>query len=117
FGSPDQVLIRLDRQPGGDDAQNAAVAKVKADLTQNFKNSEVQSTTGVGATVSGELFQDGMTALGLALLAMLAYIWFRFEWQFGVGAVLTLILDVTKTIGFFVVTGYLIGWQFDLESI
>jgi len=117
FGAPDQVLIRLDRQPGGDDAQNAAVAKVKGDLTQNFKNSEVQSTTSVGATVSGELFQDGMTALGLALLAMLAYIWFRFEWQFGVGAVLTLILDVTKTIGFFVLTGWLLGWQFDLESI
>jgi SecD/SecF fusion protein len=58
-----------------------------------------------------------MKALGFALLAMLAYIWFRFEWQFGVGAVLTLILDVTKTIGFFVVTGAVLGWQFDLESI
>ena len=58
-----------------------------------------------------------MKALGFALVAMLAYIWFRFEWQFGVGAVLTLILDVTKTIGFFVVTGALLGWQFDLESI
>jgi SecD/SecF fusion protein len=58
-----------------------------------------------------------MKALGFALVAMLAYIWFRFEWQFGVGAVLTLILDVTKTVGFFVVTGYLIGWQFGLESI
>jgi SecD/SecF fusion protein len=117
FGGPDQVLIRLDRQPGGDEAQNAAVAKVKADLAQNFKNSEVQSSTSVGATVSDELFRDGMTALSLALVAMLAYIWFRFEWQFGVGAVLTLILDVTKTIGFFVLTGWFLGWQFDLESI
>jgi SecD/SecF fusion protein len=117
FGAPDQVLVRLDRQPGGDEAQQAAVAKVKADLSQNFPGSQIQSTVAVGATVSGELFWDGMYALGFALLAMLAYIWFRFEWQFGVGAVLTLILDVTKTIGFFVVTGYLIGWQFDLESI
>jgi SecD/SecF fusion protein len=58
-----------------------------------------------------------MEALGFALLAMLAYIWFRFEWQFGVGAVLTLVLDVTKTIGFFAITGWLLGWQFDLESI
>jgi SecD/SecF fusion protein len=117
FGAPDQVLVRMDRQPGGDEAQQAAVAKVKADLAQNFPGSEIRSTEAVGSTVSDELFVDGMEALGFALLAMLAYIWFRFEWQFGVGAVLTLILDVTKTIGFFVVTGYLIGWQFDLESI
>jgi SecD/SecF fusion protein len=117
FGAPDQVLVRMDRQPGGDEAQQAAVAKVKADLAQNFPGSEIRSTQAVGSTVSDELFWDGMKALGFALVAMLAYIWFRFEWQFGVGAVLTLILDVTKTIGFFVVTGYLIGWQFDLESI
>ena len=117
FGAPDQVLIRLDRQPGGDDAQQAAVAKVKDDLAQNMPAAQIQSTAAVGATVSGELFWDGMEALGLALLAMLGYIWFRFEWQFGVGAVLTLILDVTKTIGFFVVTGAVLGWQFDLESI
>jgi SecD/SecF fusion protein len=117
FGAPDQVLVRMDRQPGGDQAQQAAVAKVKADLAQNFPGSEIRSTQAVGSTVSDELFIDGMEALGFALLAMLAYIWFRFEWQFGVGAVLTLILDVTKTIGFFVVTGALLGWQFDLESI
>jgi len=117
FGAPDQVLVRMDRQPGGDEAQQAAIAKVKADLGQNFPGSEIRSTAAVGSTVSEELFIDGMEALGFALLAMLAYIWFRFEWQFGVGAVLTLILDVTKTIGFFAVTGYLLGWQFDLESI
>ncbi len=117
FGAPDQVLVRMDRQPGGDEAQQAAIAKVKADLGQNFPGSEVRSTEAVGSTVSDELFIDGMEALGFALLAMLAYIWFRFEWQFGVGAVLTLILDVTKTIGFFVLTGWLLGWQFDLESI
>jgi SecD/SecF fusion protein len=117
FGAPDQVLVRMDRQPGGDEAQQAAVAKIKTDLADNFAGSEIRSTEAVGATVSGELFWDGMEALGVALLAMLGYIWFRFEWQFGVGAVLTLILDVTKTIGFFVVTGALLGWQFDLESI
>jgi len=117
FGAPDQVLIRMDKQPGGDEAQQAAVQKVKADLAQHFPGSEIRSTEAVGSTVSDELFVDGMKALGFALVAMLAYIWFRFEWQFGVGAVLTLILDVTKTIGFFVVTGALLGWQFDLESI
>jgi SecD/SecF fusion protein len=117
FGGPDQVLIRLDRQPGGDDAQQAAVAKVKADLSKAMPTAQIESVEAVGATVSNELFWDGMKALGFALLAMLGYIWFRFEWQFGVGAVLTLILDVTKTIGFFVVTGAVLGWQFDLESI
>ena len=117
FGAPDQVLVRLEKQPGGDEAQQQAVQKVKTELTQNFPNSQIQSTYAVGATVSGELFWDGMKALGLALVAMLAYIWFRFEWQFGVGAVVTLVLDVTKTMGFFAITGYLFGWQFDLESI
>jgi SecD/SecF fusion protein len=117
FGGPDQVLIRLDRQPGGDDAQQEAVKKVKADLAQKMPSTTIQSTEAVGATVSSELFWDGMKALGFALLAMLGYIWFRFEWQFGVGAVLTLVLDVTKTIGFFVATGWVLGWQFDLESI
>jgi SecD/SecF fusion protein len=117
FGAPDQVLVRMDRQPGGDQAQQVAVDKVKADLAQHFPGSAIRSTAAVGSTVSEELFVDGMKALGFALLAMLAYIWFRFEWQFGVGAVLTLILDVTKTIGFFAVTGALLGWQFDLESI
>jgi preprotein translocase SecF subunit len=67
----------------------------------------------VGATVSSELFRNGMTAMGLALVAMLAYIAFRFQWPFGVGAVVTLILDVTKLIGFFVV----IHMQFNLTSI
>ncbi len=117
FGGPDQVLIRLDRQPGDDAAQQVAVNKVKDDLAKNMPDAQVESVTAVGATVSDELFWDGMEALGFALVAMLAYIWFRFEWQFGVGAVLTLILDVTKTIGFFVVTGWALGWQFDLESI
>jgi len=113
FGAPDEVLIRLERQPGGDDAQQATVQKVKADLTEHFAGSSIRRTEEVGATVSNELFWDGMKALGGALVAMLIYIWFRFEWQFGVGAVLTLVLDVTKTIGLFA----LFGWQFDLTSI
>jgi preprotein translocase subunit SecF len=67
----------------------------------------------VGASVSSELFRNGMIALGLSLLAMLGYIWFRFEWQFGVGAVVTLILDVTKVIGWYVITDF----QFNLTAI
>ena len=113
FGGPEDVLIRLERQPGGDEAQQKAVEKVRAVLLQKFPGTELRSVEAVGATVSDTLFWNGMLALGLALLAMLAYIWFRFEWQFGVGAVVTLILDVTKTVGFFAITGL----QFNLTSL
>ena len=113
FGSPDEVLIRLQRQQGGDDAQQIAVNKVKTDVLSQFPGSEIRRVEAVGATVSDELFHQGMLALGLALLAMLVYIWFRFEWEFGVGAVVTLILDVTKTIGFYV----LFHLEFNLTSI
>jgi preprotein translocase subunit SecF len=113
FGSPDEVLIRLQRQTGGDDAQQIAVNKVKADVASDFPGSEVRRVEAVGATVSGELFRQGMLALGLALAAMLVYIWFRFEWEFGIGAVVTLILDVTKVIGFYV----LLQLDFNLTSI
>jgi preprotein translocase subunit SecF len=113
FGSDRDVLIRLERQPGGEVAQQKAVEVVRATLLKDFPGTELRSQEVVGATVSGELFQSGMIALGLALVAMLIYIWFRFEWQFGVGAVTTLILDVTKTVGFFVITGL----QFNLTSL
>jgi preprotein translocase subunit SecF len=113
FGTDRDVLIRLERQPGGEEAQQKAVESVRATLLKDFPGTELRSVEAVGATVSGELFQDGMIALGLALVAMLIYIWFRFEWQFGVGAVTTLVLDVTKTVGFFVITGL----QFNLTSL
>jgi SecD/SecF fusion protein len=86
---------------------------VQATLAESFPGSTVRRVESVGASVSGELFRDGMLALGLASIAMLGYIWFRFEWQFGVGAVVTMLLDVTKTIGFFAITGL----QFNLVAI
>jgi preprotein translocase subunit SecF len=113
FGSPQDVLIRLERQAGGDEAQQKAVEAVRQLLLKKFPGTELRQVEAVGATVSGELFRGGMIALGLALVAMLIYIWFRFEWQFGVGAVVTLVLDVTKTVGFFVITGL----QFNLTSL
>jgi preprotein translocase subunit SecF len=113
FGGPSDVLIRLERQPGGDEAQQKAVETVRQTLVQKFPGTEIRSVEAVGATVSNALFENGMIALGLALVAMLIYIWFRFEWQFGVGAVVTLILDVTKTVGFFVITDI----QFNLTSL
>nr|WP_247897088.1 protein translocase subunit SecF [Azospirillum argentinense] len=113
FGSPQDVLIRLERQPGDDAAQQVAADKVRATLAQEIPGTTVRRVEAVGASVSGELFFNGMLALGLALLAMLVYIWFRFEWQFGFGAIVTLLLDVTKVVGFYAIT----GMQFNLTAI
>lgn len=113
FGSKQDVLIRLGRQDGDDGAAQKAADKVRAALVGAYPGTEIRRVEAVGASVSDELFADGMIAMGLALLAMLAYIWFRFEWQFGVGAVVTLVLDVTKTIGFYVVTDI----QFNLVAV
>lgn len=113
FGSPYDVEIRLERQPGGDSAQQEAVSTVRASLEREFPGTKLQRVEAVGATVSGELFRDGMLALGVAMLAMLAYIWFRFEWQFGVAGTLTLLLDITKIVGFYGLTQF----QFNLTSV
>jgi preprotein translocase SecF subunit len=112
FGSPTEVLIRLEQQPD-EQGQQRAVAAVRGWLEAEVPGSRIVRTEAVGARVSGELFTAGMTALGVALLAMLLYIWFRFEWQYGVGAVITLILDVTKAIGFLALTRI----EFDLATV
>ena len=74
---------------------------------------KVLRTDAVGASVSAELFRNGLLALGISLLMILVYIWFRFEWQFAVGAVVTLMLDVTKAIGFLALTRI----EFDLVMV
>ena len=113
FGSPQEVLIRFERQPGGEKAQQVAVEKVRGALARDFAGTQVRRVEAVGASVSHELYVNGMLALSLAVVAMLLYIWLRFEWQFGFGAVVTLLLDVTKTVGFYAVTDI----QFNLTSI
>lgn len=113
FGSSQDVLIRVERQAGGDEAQQRAVGKIRETIQAKFAGAEIRRVESVGATVSDELFRNGMIAMGLALLAMLVYIAFRFQWPFGVGAVVTLILDVTKLIGVYVLAGF----AFNLDSI
>ncbi len=113
FGSPNDVLIRLERQGNEDAAAQRAADKVRASLQQAYPGTEIRRVEAVGASVSEGLFRDGMLAMGLAMIAMLIYIWFRFEWQFGIGAIATLVLDVTKTIGFYVITDI----QFNLVAI
>ena len=113
YGSPQDVLIRFERQPGDEAAQQKAVDLARTTLVKEIPGTQIRRVEAVGASVSNELFYNGMLALALAMVAMLLYIWFRFEWQFGLGAVITLLLDVTKTIGFFVIT----NMQFNLTSV
>jgi preprotein translocase subunit SecF len=96
FGEPSRVLIRLKEQAGGDSAQQEAVANVKKALGPNVEFERVEV---VGPKVSGELAQQGTIAVVLSILAVVAYIWFRFEWQFSMGAIASLLHDVILTIG------------------
>jgi preprotein translocase subunit SecD/preprotein translocase subunit SecF len=112
FGEDSQVLIKLGTQPT-EQATQQVVAKVRAALEQAQPGTKLLRTDAVGASVSAELFKNGLLALGISLLMILVYIWFRFEWQFAVGAVATLLLDVTKAVGFLVITRF----EFDLVMI
>ncbi|MCY4504229.1 MAG: protein translocase subunit SecF, partial [Alphaproteobacteria bacterium] len=111
FGQPTDVLIRIQQQPGGDAAQQATVAAVKealGDSVEEYRRVEV-----VGPKVGGELIEAGAISVALALLAIMAYIWFRFEWQFGVGAVLALAHDVITTVGIFSI----LQLEFNLSTV
>jgi preprotein translocase subunit SecF len=110
FGQPTDVLIRIQRQDGGEKAQQLAIEKAKSVLGENV---EYRRTEFVGPKVSDELFWDGVLAVSLAIIAILVYIWFRFEWQFGMGAVAALTHDVISTIGIF----SLLGLEFNLSTV
>src|SRR5579862_2718490 len=100
FGSPDDVLIRLPQQPGGDTAQMGAVKRAQAALGPNIQYRRIEV---VGPTVGSELIRAGVLATVLALGAILIYVWFRFEWQFGVGATIATLHDVITTVGLFAI--------------
>ncbi|MGB1896441.1 MAG: protein translocase subunit SecF [Parvibaculales bacterium] len=100
FGKETDVLIRIAEKEGATDASNnlSAVEKVREELSSDF---DVRRVEIVGPQVSAELIQTGIMAVLAAIASMLIYIWFRFEWQFSVGAVLALVHDVALTIGLF----------------
>ena len=111
FGTPEDVLVRVQAQEGGQDADQVAVTKVRDALaTENYT---VRSTEAVSGTVSGELAWKGTVAVIVALVAILIYIWFRFEWQFALAAIVTTSHDIIMTIGLFSITGL----EFNLTSI
>jgi preprotein translocase subunit SecF len=110
FGGPSDVLIRLAEQPGGDTAQQAAVQKVRATLGDSVDYRRVEV---VGPRVSSELLAYGVLGLIFAIFGILIYLWFRFEWQFALGAMIANIHDIVLTIGFMSIAQI----DFDLTSI
>jgi preprotein translocase subunit SecF len=110
FGAPDDVLIRISEQPGGDEAQQAAVQKVRNALGNEVDYRRVEV---VGPSVSTELLAYGTIGLVLAIVAILIYLWFRFEWQFALGAMIANVHDIVLTVGFMSLTRV----DFDLTSI
>ena len=98
FGRPSDVLIRMSEQPGGDAAQMEAVRRREQALGPNVEYRRVEV---VGPTVGSELIRAGVLATVLALVAIMVYVWFRFEWQFGVGAMVSIFHDVITTVGLF----------------
>ena len=110
FGGPADVLIRISQQPGGEGAQQAAVRKVREALGDEVEYRRVEV---VGPRVSTELLAFGTIGLMLAIVAILVYLWFRFEWQFALGAMIANVHDLVLTIGFMSITQI----DFDLTSI
>src|SRR5690349_390263 len=111
FGGPADVLIRIAAQPGGEAEQQAAVKKVRDALgedTLEYRRQEV-----VGPRVSGELLYTGILGMFAAIMAILCYLWFRFEWQFALGAMIANVHDIVLTLGFMSITQV----DFDLTSI
>lgn len=101
FGPPTDVLIRVQTQPGGEAAQQAVVARVRDALGADVEYRRVEV---VGPQVSRELVQGGTIGSVVAILGIIIYLWFRFEWQFAIGATVATMHDIVLTIGFFALT-------------
>lgn len=115
FGAPNDLLIRLPEQAAGPDAQKAAIEAVNGYLLNTFGEGDVdfRRVEFVGPQVGDELKQQGLNAVLFSLFGILAYIWLRFEWQFGLAAVAALIHDTTAIIGFFAITQL----EFNLSTV
>jgi preprotein translocase subunit SecF len=110
FGTPTDVLVRVQRQEGDEEAQIAAIAAISSTLGDSY---DIRRTEFVGPTVGAELAEKGMLAVACALLSIMVYIWFRFEWQFSIAAILALAHDVLSTVGLFALTSF----EFNLATV
>lgn len=116
FGKANEISIRMKLPEGSEKNRELAdsmARKITADLRSNHPDARIDGVDSVSGKVSGELGRSAMLALGLAALAVAIYIWIRFEWQFGVGALLSLVHDVTLTLGLFSLT----QMEFDLNIV
>lgn len=110
FGTPNDVLIRVEQQPGGEGEQQVALKKLLAALGDQYTQRRVEA---VGPAVSSELRMTGFIAVAAGIMAICAYVWFRFEWQFAVGAIVALTHDVLLVAGIF----SLLQLEFDLSIV
>ncbi|MCC2096273.1 MAG: protein translocase subunit SecF [Hyphomicrobiales bacterium] len=110
FGNGQDVSVRVRLQPGGDEAQQAAVQKLQAAVQDKY---EVRRSEVVGPRISGELVQAGTIGVVLSIIAVLIYLWFRFEWQLAIAAVIATMHDLLMTLGFFSITQL----EFNITSI
>jgi len=105
LGNQQTYQVRLPKPQGPESASNAVVSKLRSAIPQVYPGARVDAGESVSGKVSEELAQNSAMAIVFAMLGIAIYIWFRFEWQFGVGALLTLGHDIAMTLGFFAVTG------------
>lgn len=110
MGSGEDVLVRVPSQEAGDNAEQTAAGVIRTELADEYDFRRVEV---VGPVVSGELTRAGTIGLAVSFLAILLYVWLRFEWRFAVGAIIATLHDVLLTIGFLVLTGI----EFNLGSI
>ena len=110
FGTDRDVLIRVQKQEGDERAQLQAIQKITEALGGAY---DIRRTEFVGPTVGAELAEKGILAVACALFAIMIYIWFRFEWQFSIAALLALTHDVFTTVGLFALTGF----EFNLATL
>ena len=116
FGQPNEISIRM-KLPEGADADPALATEMGTRIVETvraaYPDARLDGNDTVSGKVSEELAWDGALALALAMLGISIYIWVRFEWQFGVGAMFALIHDVVLTLGLFSLTGL----EFDLNIV
>jgi preprotein translocase subunit SecF len=110
FGTPQDVSVRIALQEGGEQAQQAVVNRLRETFADQYEFRRIEV---VGPRVSGELVQSGTLGVILAILGVLVYLWFRFEWQFALGAVVATLHDLVLTMGFFALTQI----EFNMTSI
>ncbi len=113
FGDPKDLLIRMGQQKGGEEVQKLAITAVKDKLAENFDEIDYRRVEYVGPQVGGELKKAGLMAFAFSMIGILLYVWFRFEWQFGVAAIMALLHDTIGVLGFFALTQA----SFDLATL